>query len=192
MEETPLEATPTFTPAPRKINKRFIYLVLAIIVLGLLFLSYKLFGSKNNSNISTSIQTTPVQTPTDTPTPTIEVSPTETNTTPTPTPKPTINPIDKTSGLDRSKLSVTIENGSGEAGVAGKASDILKNLGYNVTGTQNADNFNYQNVSIQIKSSQKDYLALLQKDLGFSYTVGSASSDLSDGFSSDALVIIGK
>src|SRR3990167_9003906 len=83
------------------------------------------------------------------------------------------------------------QNGSGEAGVAGKAAGILKDLGY-LASTGNADNFNYSNVTIQVKSTKSDYLALLKKDLSASYTIGSSSSDLSATSSADALVIIGK
>jgi hypothetical protein len=122
-----------------------------------------------------------VVTPTTAPTPTIN-----------PLITPTINPVDKDSGLDRSKLSVTVQNGSGAAGVAGKGVTALKNLGYAVLGSGNADNFNYSNVTIQVKSNKSDFLNLLKKDLGFSYTIGPATSDLPNSFSSDALVIIGK
>jgi hypothetical protein len=87
---------------------------------------------------------------------------------------------------------VTVQNGSGEAGVAGKGADALKRLGYNVTGTGNADNFDYTNVVIQVKNSSSDYLDLLKTDLGLSYTIGTTSADLPDSFSSDALVIIGQ
>ena len=125
--------------------------------------------------------------PTETPTPTLVP-----NTTTTPTPVPTLNPIDQASGLDRSQLAVTVENGSGEAGVAGKAADVLKHLGYNVTGTGNADNYNYTNVVIQVKGASSQYLTLLQTDLGLSYTIGTTSADLPDSFSSDAVVIIGQ
>lgn len=194
MEETPLEATPQFeAPAPkRKINKRFLYLAGFVVLIILLFLGYKLFGSSKTVQNATPTPTpTPAvfELPTDTPTP--AESPTETPTN-TPIPSPTVNPVDKATGLDRSKLSVTIENGSGEAGVAKKGADYLTGLGYSVSGTSNADNFDYTNVTIQVKSSSSDYLNLLKKDLGFNYTVGSATSDLANSADTDAVVIIGK
>ena len=192
MEENPIDATPALTPLPkRKINKRFIYLVLAILILSILFIGFKALNS--NSSKTENLQSIPSEStpsiPTDTPTPIATETPTPTN---TPTPKLTSSPVDKQTGLDRSNLTVMVENGSGEEGVAGKASDILKNLGYDVSGTQNADNFDYTNVTIQVKSASSDYLTLLKKDLGFDYTIDSATSDLPDSFSSDALVIIGK
>jgi hypothetical protein len=189
MEGNPLEINPPSSLSKRKINKRFIYLVLAIFVLLIVFISYKALNSKKSQNLQ-SIQSQPIPSvPTDTPTPVETSTPTPTI---TPTPKPAGNPVDSQTGLDRSRLSVTVENGSGEEGVAGKASDILKNLGYNVVSTQNADNFDYTNVTIQVKFSFGDYLELLKKDLGFYYAIQKATSDLPDSFSSDALVIIGK
>lgn len=192
MEETPFEATPAPSSLPkRKINRRFIYLVFAICFLAILFIGYKALNpSKSQTTQTTSLEASPtIPTDTITPTPEETSTPTPTN---TPTPKPTGNPVDKATGLDRSKLSVTVQNGSGEEGVAGKASDTLKNLGYDVISTGNADNYDYKNVTIQVKSSSSDFLDLLKKDLGFSYTIESATADLPDSFSSDALVIIGK
>lgn len=201
MEEGQYEVSPQFTPVQKKkINKRFIYLIGAIIVLILLFIGYKALNLSGN-NVNNTISLTPTPTefviPTDTPTPIQSPSPTETNTpTPTPaisiTPKPTQNPIDKSTGLDRSKLSVTVENGSGKAGVAKLGGDFLTNLGYDVTSSTNADNSDFQGVTIQVKSTSSDFLTLLKKDLATEYTITSFTSDLADSFSSDALVIIGK
>lgn len=101
-----------------------------------------------------------------------------------------VSPIDK-SGLDRSKLSITVQNGSGTEGVAGKASAILKGLGYNVPTTGNADNYNYVGVTIKVKKENSNFLDLLKKDLSKNYVVNSSSSDLPSS-SPDALIIIGK
>lgn len=117
--------------------------------------------------------------------------------TPTPSPVSQESPTPQESAtpspsLDRSKLSVQIENGSGTSGVAGTASSFLKNLGYNVVSTGNADNFNFTGVTIQVKSSKSDFLTILKNDLKANYTISSATSDLSATSSADALVIIGK
>ena len=200
MEEAQsLETSSQFTPAPkRKINKRFIYVIVAILIIVLLFGAFRLLNSQTpsddlNSDINNSFNQqqsiTDTPTLTDTPTPEETQTPTPSD---TPTPKPTSNPIDSTTGLDRSKLSVTVQNGSGQAGVAGGGSDFLKSLGYNVSSTGNADNFDFVNVAINIKSSESEFLALLKKDLGTKYTVASSGANLDNGFSSDALVIIGK
>jgi hypothetical protein len=186
MEETSFEAIPTFTPQRRRSNKWPAFLILAIVLLILLFLGFRVVSS-SKSPTPTPTPAVAVIIPTDTPTPTANPS-----LSPTPAVSPTITPIDKASGLDRSKLSVTVQNGSGAAGVAAKGVTVLKDLGYDVVGSGNAENFNYSNVTIQVKSTKSDFLKLLKKDLGFSYTIQAATSDLSDSFSSDALVIIGK
>ena len=188
--------TPAINKSSKK-SKRFLFLVVVIvIILIIIFAGPRFFGSKNKKENSKITPTpTEFQIPTDTPVPSSAKEPTSTpkpTNTPTPTSKPASNPIDKATGLDRSKLSVEVQNGSGEAGVAGKGAGILKDLGYNVTSSGNADNFNYSNVTVKVKSAKSDYLTLLKKDLAASYTIGSSSSDLSASSSADALVIIGK
>jgi|WetSurMetagenome_2_1015567.scaffolds.fasta_scaffold05022_8 hypothetical protein len=101
------------------------------------------------------------------------------------------SPVDK-SGLDRSKLSITVENGSGTEGVAGKAADALKTLGYNIVSTGNADNFNYQGITIKVKSASGNFINLLKQDLSKDYAITASSSDLSSDSPTDALIIIGK
>ena len=102
-----------------------------------------------------------------------------------------VSPVDK-SGLDRSKLSIAIQNGSGVEGTAGKAGNILKDLGYNVTSTGNADNYNYKGVTIKVKKEKGNFLGLLKKDLSKNYTVSATSSDLPSSSPPDAVIIIGK
>lgn len=102
-----------------------------------------------------------------------------------------VSPLDK-SGLDRSKLSIIAQNGSGIEGTAGKASAILKELGYNISSTGNADNYNYKGITIKVKDSKKDFVDLLKKDLSKDYAITSTSSDLPPSSASDAVIIIGK
>ena len=200
MEENQNFETPTqFAPAPkRKINKRFIYLIGLVIFLFVAFLGYSFLGSQTSTNNQNASQTpTPTEfiIPTDTPTPSVEAEKTPTPTekpTDTPTPRPTQNPLDSATGLDRSNLKVTVQNGSGEAGVAKKGVDLLVSLGYDVASPQNADKEDYTAVTIQVKAASSKYLTLLRNDLSKEYTVSSSSSDLADSFSTDALVIIGK
>lgn len=179
-----------YSPAPKKRNK-FLPLLLVVIVIALLF-----FGARQFLSPKTESEIVVTPTPTlmeEEPTPTEEpeASPTP-EVTSTPTPKPTQNPVDKATGLDRSDVSVAVQNGSGEKGVANQASDILKNLGYHILSIGNADNFEYENVVIQIKPTKSAYLPLLKNDLDDSYTIGSTSATLSASSSADALVIVGK
>lgn len=197
MEDNPFP-TPSLEKKPAsKKKKRFIFLFFAIVfILLLIYVGSKVLNS-NTSNKEADITPTPTEEfiiPTDTPAPTAE------ELTPSPTQKPAASPtpkspgssIDRTTKLDRKDLSVIVQNGSGEKGVAGKVADILKNLGYNVTSTANADNFNYSDVTIQVKSTKSDFLPVLKKDLSSDYTIGSSTSDLSSSSSADAVVIVGK
>lgn len=197
MEDNPFP-TPSLDKKPAsKKKKRFIFLFFAIVfILLLIYVGSKVLNS-NKSNKEADITPTPTEEfiiPTDTPAPTTE------ELTPTPTQKPTASPtprsstssIDKTTKLDRKDLTVIVQNGSGEKGVAGKVADILKNLGYNVTSTVNADNFNYSDITIQVKSTESDFLPVIKKDLSSDYTIGSSTSDLSSSSSADAVVIVGK
>ncbi len=176
---------------PNSPAKRYITVIVIIVVLVLVILGVFKFASGGSKK--TEITPTPTQEvlPTDTPTPTVSGTPTPTEK-PTATPKPSVNPIDKASGLDRSKLSIHVLNGNGTAGASKKAADLLEGLGYNVTETSNADNFNYDKTVIQVTSEKSDYLALLKKDLSGDYTIGTASADLTGGSSFQAIVIVGK
>ncbi|MDO8582908.1 MAG: LytR C-terminal domain-containing protein [bacterium] len=178
---------------PQKKSKKFFYMILFAILLVLaIWATTNFFGTKDQKEIPVITPTpTEYQFPTDTPTPSVNPTGEEEKPTTAPTTK-AVNPIDSATGLDRSLLSVEVQNGSGETGVASKGSDVLKGFGYKVVATGNADNFDYQNTTIKVKSAKSNYLALLKKDLGFSYTVGSASADLDSSSTADALVILGK
>lgn len=169
----------SFAPLPpRKRNwKKLIYLLGAILIIVVLFNVFRTItgGSK-------APEPTPTPIVEETPEPTLEEEP---------TPEPTSS-IDSATGLDRAELNVTVQNGSGEAGVAKKAGDLLKDLGYNVVSTGNADNYEYTDVTVRVKSTEKKYLPLLIKDLSGTYTIGASSSDLSASESAEAVVIVGK
>lgn len=175
-------------------SKKFLKLIIfAIVLVGLIWGVQKLFfgGSEKSKPVAITPTPTEYQFPTDTPAPSVGPTEEPAKSTATPTTK-AVNPIDAATGLDRSTLSVEVQNGSGETGVASKGSDVLKSFGYKVIATGNADNFDYVNTTIQVKSTKVNFLSLLKKDLGFSYTVGSTSADLSPTSTADALVIIGK
>lgn len=174
----------TTPPPKRRLNRRFIYLLGALALLLILFGIFRVLGSNTEESAPSPTPSVEDFAPVDeaTPEPTVE---------PSPTPKASSS-LDSATGLDRSDLTVRVENGSGEAGVGKKAADFLTGLGYNVTATGNADNFDYTDVTVRVKASQKKYLPLLIKDLSSEYTIGSSSSDLSASSSADALVIVGK
>jgi hypothetical protein len=176
--------------SPKRSIKRFLAIAVFLIGLGV-FLASRFLGSSSDKSETPVITPTPTEVifPTDTPAPTPELSP---DVSPTPSVKPTQNPLDKTSGLDRSALSIEVKNGSGEVGAASKASDLLKSLGYKVVSIGNADGFSYEGATILLKSQKANYGALLKKDVSPSYTVASISSTLSSSSSADAVFIVGK
>jgi len=177
-------------PARRRSPKKFLYILGAVLLILIVLNLVRAVGSKSKK----------ASNPTPTPTVSLEApssSPIASEVpTPTPTPEPTKKPvssIDATTGLDRAKLSVSVQNGSGVTGAASKASDLLKSLGYNVVSAGNADNSNYTNVTIKVKPASKDFLPVLNKDLSSnSYSIGTTSSDLTATASAAALVIVGK
>lgn len=96
---------------------------------------------------------------------------------------------DDDSEIDRSEYSILIQNGSGTAGAAGRLSDILGDLGYTVSGTENADSFDYTETEIYVANGNSTLLDLLESDLEDDYTIGETATDY-DG-DDDALIIIG-
>lgn len=204
--ESPFGTQPSTTPTsnsgkgPGRKGKKLLLLIIIIIILAAIaFGAMQLLG--NNTETSDVTPTPTVEEfvmPTDEPTPTEsekDVTPTksvEKTSTPTPTKaaSSSSSSVDSTTKLDRADITILVQNGSGEAGVAKIMSDKLTGLGYKVSGTANADNFDYAQTVIQVKSTNKDFLPLLKKDLGTDYTIGTATSDYTG--SGDAVVIIGK
>ncbi len=186
-------------------KKRVILIILGVIVL-IALVAYAIIATGGKGELDealtptpTTIQETPTPTitevtptPEESPTPKGQVSITPTSkTSPTPTTKGTPTPTKASaSDLDRSNLSLEVQNGSGVAGAATKMSDALKKLGYTVASSGNADNFDYEKTEIQLKSTKKAYLEMLKKDLGDDYTIGSATSDYTGD--ADGVVIVGK
>lgn len=181
------------SPETPKKPKKFIYFLIFLAILVVFFFTKDLFfgSSKEEEQVKITPTPTEYQFPTDTPAPSISPAEEAEDEDVTPTTK-AVNPIDSATGLDRSKLTIEIQNGSGVTGAAAKASDALKGFGYKISSVGNADNSDYVDVTIQVKSTKSNFLALLKKDLGFSYTVGSTSADLDPSSTTDALVIIGE
>lgn len=181
---------PTQPYAPQKRRKFLPLFLVALVLLAIFFGARQFLGSQDNLEVTVTQTPTPIE---EEPTPTEEPEETPTpEPTSTPTPKPTANPIDKATGLDRSELSIAVQNGSGEKGVASQASDFLKNLGYQILSIGNADNFSYEKVAIEVKQTKSGFLSLLKNDLSATYTIGTASATLSATSSADAIVIVGK
>ena len=115
----------------------------------------------------------------------------------TPTPAPTIvspnaptttDPIIETPP-DKAKISVSILNGSGITGYAGKIADILKENGYGKITTGNADSFDYSNATIRYLDGFLDVAEDIKKLLGEEY--GERIIEQSDKQAGDIVVILG-
>lgn len=195
MEDSVFQQASYNLPHKKSSKKKYILMILILAILvSIAFFGFKTYKSSSKEEAVSTPSPTPTEIffPTVTPTPTVITTPTL-NPTKLPTPtKRAVNPIDKSTGIDRSQLSIEVQNGGGVVGAAGKGSETLKSLGYKILGIGNADNYDYENVVIKIKSDKSNYLSLLKKDLSVSYSVGSTSADLSASSSADAVVIIGK
>ncbi len=179
-----------FSPAPKK---RRTGLIVAIVVLLLLAAgTYSFFNAQSKSSKTKTTPTpsfAPTEELTETPTstPSGTVTPSETpSTTVSPTVRPTTGAVE-----DATELNIQVLNGSGTVGVAGEVRDHLTGKGYKNVDTSNADNFDYQNVTINIKSSRSDFLSDLQDALKDKYTLGD-SGTLSADSVYDAVIIVGK
>lgn len=99
---------------------------------------------------------------------------------------------DKSTNLDRSKLQLSVLNGSGEKGAAREVSSYLESLGYKISKVGNADAFTYRNLTVQVKKIKSAYASLLKKDLQANPAFASVSASVSDEIASEAEVIVGK
>jgi hypothetical protein len=166
-----------------------------LIFAGIRFLSLnKGTGTPNNSVAS--LTPTPFATAApEAPTPTIEMTVTPTGkagkTTPTPTTSTKVTPT-PTGAAKTAPMSIEILNGSGQAGVAGTAASGMKKLGYSISGTGNADTFNFVGYTIKIKKSKSTQLAQLKKDVATLGTVTDSLITLPESSDADAQLIVGK
>lgn len=157
-------------------NKK-IYIQLLLIGISLTFIIGSLIWFFMNQEKPISETPLPVET---------TISPTITE---TESPTPISTPSAEVSIAD---YKMSILNGSGKAGVATQLSDVLKEKGYDVTNTGNADRNDYEKSEIRYKSSvPKDLKKTLDKDLEnlYNFIIGDT---LEDSDTSDIVIIVGK
>lgn len=177
-------------------NKKKLFAIIGgiLIVLIILIIGGVALSGNNDKEQDEDIFATPAtQAPTNTPTPTStnveedsEVDPEE-----------EVSEEDEDNKIEiktdsetvRGKYSILVQNGSGTAGSAGRLADILGDLGYTISGTENADNFDYETTEIHVTSDSNSLLKLLEGDIGDEYTISNTSSDY--GGNDDAVIIIG-
>lgn len=198
MDATITQLTPTGPEQSQRrgIGKLILPIVIIVILLAIIGGGAYYLRSKE--------ETIPAPTPAPTiaePTPTEQLTPIAAQTlTPTgkgakPTPTKTVLQTSASSSAQTPStkgLTLKVLNGSGVAGKAGTAADYLKGLGYAVSSTGNADNFNYDQSTITIKAAKQSSLASLKTDLAAKYAVGTTSATLASIEDVDAVVIIGK
>jgi hypothetical protein len=101
--------------------------------------------------------------------------------------------FDTQTGIERSIPKIYVKNGAGQAGAANQMRDILRDFGYSVSSIENADNFDYQDVSMRGKQNFFDFLYILARDIKLAdYTVASLSADLSAEEKADIMVVVGR
>ncbi len=116
-----------------------------------------------------------------------------------PTDSPTVSPVSavatstpKAEEVDLTKYSVSILNGSGIAGEAGKVQDLIEEAGFKVSGTGNATSYDYTKTVIQAKSDvDKDFLSKLSETLGKNYSVETKVEELEDSSKDSVVIIVG-
>lgn len=114
--------------------------------------------------------------------------------TPTPSSSPVVtqspspSPVSK---ADLAKYAIKIENGSGIPGAAGTAKDLLVKAGFSVSGTGNADTYDFTDTIIEVKSDvPAGFVSFLTTTLQSTYSVGK-NVTLKDTSSDEVIVIIG-
>ena len=109
--------------------------------------------------------------------------------TPTQTPAPTPTPVP---AVSRADITVSVVNGGGTPGAAGKMQAFLESKGYKVSGVSNADSYTYTDTEIDVKSGKDAVANLLKQDLQSDYSLSSTVGTVPDSASYDAQVIVGK
>ncbi len=110
-----------------------------------------------------------------------------------PSPEPSSTPEPTEKPVDRSSIAIEILNGSGKAGAAKKAADVLAGLGYKIEGTGNADKSSYEESVLEVQDSvDEKIITLLRTDLEKNYTIASQSGKLSSDAKTSVRFIVGK
>ena len=104
---------------------------------------------------------------------------------PTPITSPTPVPV-----FDRKNFKIQVLNGSGIAGLAGKAKTKLEALGYPEVAVGNADSKDYTETQVSIKKSKAEFIADIKKDLT-GYTLAQDAGTVSGDSEFDVEIILG-
>ncbi len=115
----------------------------------------------------------------------------------TPSPTPVVSESSPTPSaspsatLDLTKYSISILNGSGTAGEAGKVKTLVTDAGFKVSSTGNAATYDYTETIIKAKSTvDKAFLSKLSETLSKEYVVGDSES-LSSSSTTEVQIVVG-
>ena len=106
---------------------------------------------------------------------------------PSPTPVVIATPVPV---FDRKNFKIQVLNGSGIAGLAGKAKTKLETLGYPEVTVGNADSKDYTETEVAIKKSKADFIADIKKDLT-DYTLAQDTGTVTGDSEFDVEIILG-
>ncbi|QQS43995.1 LytR C-terminal domain-containing protein [Candidatus Roizmanbacteria bacterium] len=114
---------------------------------------------------------------------------TETSTTPTPEEIATPTPQE----VDRAQYSIEVQNGSGIVGKAGEVQQYLEDAGFTVSGTANADSYDYEATVIYASSDvDPSWVEELRNVIGEEYDVEGTVEELDMDTDADVVVIVGQ
>ncbi len=112
-------------------------------------------------------------------------------TAPSPTSIPTLATT-PTPEIAKKDLKISVLNGSGIPGLAGKAKTYLEELGYQVVNTGNAEVYTYEQTEVSIKENKKMFLEEILKSLGEKYTLSDDNPTLDSQSEFDIVIKLGK
>lgn len=92
----------------------------------------------------------------------------------------------------KSSINIRVLNGGGVTGAASKVATLIKNAGYNVTGTANAKTYTYATTEVLYKTADQKSTADDVASALTGYTVSTKQDAATVGTASDLLVIVGK
>jgi hypothetical protein len=173
-QEPEVNLSPALNNLKSPSNGKKYFLIALIVIFALALVAGAVFVSRNSIKKETKIEEKAPETLVLTPTPigTKEASP--------------------AAELKREDLKIKILNGSGVAGEAKKAKDLLEDLGYKDIKIGNANSYGYTKVEISLKEEREDYFKLLSEDLSEEYTVLKTMEVLDEAEDFDAVIILGK
>lgn len=111
----------------------------------------------------------------------------------TPTTAPSETPSPTKAGVDVSKYTIQVLNGSGIAGEAGKVKGLLTEKEFKVEDIGNAEDASYTKTIIKAKKAvPSEFIDALTKVLQKTYAIDSSNVTLKDSSTTDMVVIVGR